>query len=245
MTYADKWVTPAPGHTCANPREGSGGSVAGSPRPVRFRTSIRFTPSFATRPGRPCRRTAARLDPRVLTSLERVRDMPFQKRYVIVDAGGRQALHDRGRPHRRHDEGHRRQGGPFHPNANAREHHLLRDAQSLLARRARAHSLTDRAQRARARASAISIGSGYQVMPADRDGRQPARSDEGRLARGRGRARAMVRVRQLPGPANSMGQLKFGFPNADDIYLHDTPVEDGVQLRRPKPQPRLHPARRC
>ena len=28
------------------------------------------------------------LDPRVLTSLDRVRDMPFQKRYVIVDAAG-------------------------------------------------------------------------------------------------------------------------------------------------------------
>ena len=35
--------------------------------------------------------------------------------------------------------------------------------------------------------------------------RQPARPDEGRLARGR-RRRAQVRVRQLPGPANSMGQ---------------------------------------
>ena len=28
------------------------------------------------------------LDPRVLTSLDRVRDMPFQKRYIIVDAAG-------------------------------------------------------------------------------------------------------------------------------------------------------------
>ncbi|HEX3677152.1 MAG TPA: L,D-transpeptidase family protein, partial [Sphingomicrobium sp.] len=35
-----------------------------------------------------------------------------------------------------------------------------------------------------------------------------------------------VRVRELPGPANSMGRVKFGFPNAWDIYLHDTPVKD-------------------
>jgi murein L,D-transpeptidase YcbB/YkuD len=34
-----------------------------------------------------------------------------------------------------------------------------------------------------------------------------------------------VRVRQLPGPANSMGEVKFGFPNTYDIYLHDTPVK--------------------
>ena len=30
-------------------------------------------------------------------------------------------------------------------------------------------------------------------------------------------------VRQDPGPLNSMGNLKFPFPNPEDIYLHDTP----------------------
>lgn len=38
--------------------------------------------------------------------------------------------------------------------------------------------------------------------------------------------REMVRVRQKPGPANSMGDLKFPFPNADGIYLHDTPLKE-------------------
>ena len=32
-----------------------------------------------------------------------------------------------------------------------------------------------------------------------------------------------LRVRQLPGSANSMGKVKFEFPNALGIYLHDTP----------------------
>jgi murein L,D-transpeptidase YcbB/YkuD len=32
-----------------------------------------------------------------------------------------------------------------------------------------------------------------------------------------------LRVRQDPGPLNSMGNLKFPFPNPEDIYLHDTP----------------------
>lgn len=32
-----------------------------------------------------------------------------------------------------------------------------------------------------------------------------------------------LRVRQDPGPLNSMGSLKFPFPNPEDIYLHDTP----------------------
>ncbi|MBB5711351.1 L,D-transpeptidase family protein [Sphingomonas xinjiangensis] len=32
-----------------------------------------------------------------------------------------------------------------------------------------------------------------------------------------------LRVRQLPGPANAMGRVKFMFPNKLGIYLHDTP----------------------
>ena len=36
----------------------------------------------------------------------------------------------------------------------------------------------------------------------------------------------VVKVRQLPGPANSMGQVKFSFPNANDVYLHDTPKKE-------------------
>ncbi len=35
-----------------------------------------------------------------------------------------------------------------------------------------------------------------------------------------------LRVRQLPGPANSMGKVKFLFPNELGIYLHDTPDRD-------------------
>ena len=38
--------------------------------------------------------------------------------------------------------------------------------------------------------------------------------------------RSEVYVRQLPGPANSMGKVKFGFGHADGIYLHDTPRKE-------------------
>ncbi|MEO6176554.1 MAG: L,D-transpeptidase family protein [Flavobacterium circumlabens] len=33
------------------------------------------------------------------------------------------------------------------------------------------------------------------------------------------------RVRQKPGPKNSLGLVKFMFPNPNDIYLHDTPAK--------------------
>jgi L,D-transpeptidase YcbB len=32
-----------------------------------------------------------------------------------------------------------------------------------------------------------------------------------------------IKIRQLPGPTNSMGKLKFNFANPEGIYLHDTP----------------------
>ena len=35
-----------------------------------------------------------------------------------------------------------------------------------------------------------------------------------------------VRVRQLPGSDNAMGKMKFSFPNAENIYLHDTPSKE-------------------
>lgn len=35
-----------------------------------------------------------------------------------------------------------------------------------------------------------------------------------------------LRVRELPGPTNSMGKVKFVFPNGEGIYLHDTPSRD-------------------
>ena len=35
-----------------------------------------------------------------------------------------------------------------------------------------------------------------------------------------------IYVRQLPGPANAMGIMKFMFPNSKGVYLHDTPQKE-------------------
>jgi murein L,D-transpeptidase YcbB/YkuD len=46
--------------------------------------------------------------------------------------------------------------------------------------------------------------------------------------------RVKVNLRQRPGPANSMGKMKFMFPNVQGIWLHDTPekekIEDAARL---------------
>ncbi len=40
-------------------------------------------------------------------------------------------------------------------------------------------------------------------------------------------------IRQLPGGLNSLGRVKFMFPNAFDVYLHDSPVQaDFARTRR-------------
>jgi murein L,D-transpeptidase YcbB/YkuD len=47
--------------------------------------------------------------------------------------------------------------------------------------------------------------------------------------------RVQARLRQKPGPANSMGKMKFMFPNEQGIWLHDTPekekIEDAARLQ--------------
>jgi murein L,D-transpeptidase YcbB/YkuD len=35
-----------------------------------------------------------------------------------------------------------------------------------------------------------------------------------------------LRIRQRPGPRNSLGLVKFMFPNQEDVYLHDTPAQE-------------------
>ena len=40
--------------------------------------------------------------------------------------------------------------------------------------------------------------------------------------------RVQVNLRQKPGPANSMGRMKFMFPNSQGIWLHDTPEREKI-----------------
>lgn len=67
--------------------------------------------------------------------------------------------------------------------------------------------------------------SGYQVLASwDEDAPvlDPDEVDWRAVAAGQ----QVVRARQLPGPANFMGAVKFMFPNEQGIYLHDTPERD-------------------
>jgi murein L,D-transpeptidase YcbB/YkuD len=63
---------------------------------------------------------------------------------------------------------------------------------------------------------------GYEVMNAWDDNAEiidPLTIDWGKVASGE----VEVLIRQKPGPHNSMGRMKFMFPNSAGIYLHDNP----------------------
>ncbi len=62
----------------------------------------------------------------------------------------------------------------------------------------------------------VLTGSGTNIVPID-----PKNVDWNAVAAGS----SNVLVRQLPGPWNSMGEIKFETPNEYGIYLHDTPTK--------------------
>ena len=168
--------------------------------------------------------SAGTVDPRVLTSLDRARERPFQDKYVMVDAAAaRLYMIEDGRivDSMRVVVG---KAGPhtqtpmvastiYYATLNPYWHVDGELVRSLIAKNVLEKGLGYLKMQ------------GYQVMPADsNDDRvlDPSTIDWHAVADGS----LQVRVRQLPGPANSMGHMKFGFPNAYDIYLHDTPVKE-------------------
>jgi L,D-transpeptidase YcbB len=222
MTYADKWVTPrqeSPAQILA--RAAAAPSLASYVREVSAVNPV-YAELRDTAWGE-MQANGGAIDPRVLTSLERVRDMPFQKRYVIVDAAGAKLyMIDDGRvvdtmkvivgkadPSTQTPM---LASTIYYATLNPYWHVSPELVRSTIARNVLDQGLSYLKTR------------GYQVMPADPNDDtllDPAKIDWRAVAEGR----EMVRVRQLPGPANSMGRLKIGFPNSQDIYLHDTPVK--------------------
>jgi murein L,D-transpeptidase YcbB/YkuD len=164
------------------------------------------------------------VDPRVLTSLDRARERPFQDKYVMVDAAAaRLYMIEDGRivdsmkvvvgkagPHTQTPMV---ASTIYYATLNPYWHVDGELVRSLIAKNVLEKGL------------GYLKTQGYQVMPASSDDNRvldPSTIDWHAVADGS----LQVRIRQLPGPANSMGHMKFGFPNAYDIYLHDTPVKE-------------------
>ena len=219
MTYADQWVAPrrdSPATILAR--------AAAAPSLAAYVHSVsQVNPIYAEL------RDAAwsagqanggQLDPRVLASLDRARDVPPSGRYVMVDtAGARLYMIEDGRI----ADSMKVVVGKADPSTqtpmlastiyyatlNPYWHVSGEMVRSLIARNVLDQGL------------GYLKSHGYQVLAPDGSGEilNPANVDWHAVVGGQ----KTVQVRQLPGPLNSMGRIKIGFPNGDDIFLHDTP----------------------
>jgi len=222
MTYADQWVAP---------RQDSPATIlartAAAPLLTTYVRKVSdVNPIYAElrdAAWSAAQANGGQLDPRVLASLDRARDVPPQGRYVMVDTGGaRLYMIEDGRivDSMKVIVG---KADPstqtpmlastiYYATLNPYWHVSGDMIRSLIARNVLDQGLGYLKSR------------GYQVMAADGSGEilDPAKVDWRAIAAGG----ASVQVRQLPGPLNSMGRIKIPFPNPADIYLHDTPNKD-------------------
>jgi murein L,D-transpeptidase YcbB/YkuD len=161
------------------------------------------------------------LDPRILASLDRARQIPPQGRYVMIDtAGARLYMIDDGQI----ADSMKVIVGKADPSTQTP---MIASAIYYATLNPYWHVSAD-ILRSTIAPNVLSLGlgylksRGYQVMSADGEMLDPAKVDWRAVAAGRD----TVRVRQLPGAANSMGRIKIPFPNSSDLYLHDTPNRD-------------------
>ena len=219
MAYADNWVAPrrdTPGQILAR--------AAQAPSlPAFVRKVSDVNPLYAQLRDAAWAQmqSGGSLDPRVLASLDRVRDMPTQSRYVMVDtAGARLYMIEDGQivDSMKVIVG---KADPstqtpmlastiYYATLNPYWHVTPELIRSLTAKNVLEQGVGYLKSR------------GYQVLSPSGEMLDPAKVDWHAVAAGQ----ETVQVRQLPGPANSMGRMKFGFANSADIYLHDTPSKD-------------------
>jgi L,D-transpeptidase YcbB len=222
ITYADSWVAP---------RRDSAATIlaraAGAPSLAAYVHKVSdVNPLYAQlrdAAWTSMQTNGGALDPRVLASLDRVRDIPPDGRYVIVDtAGARLYMIEDGRivdsmkvivgkadPS---TETPLLASTIYYATLNPYWHVGADMVRSLIAKNVLQEGVSYLNRQ------------GYQVLAPDGSGEllNPATVDWHAVADGR----ETVEVRQLPGPRNSMGRIKIGFPNSSDIYLHDTPNKD-------------------
>jgi murein L,D-transpeptidase YcbB/YkuD len=222
ITYADSWVTPRRD----NPASILAHAAAAPSLAAYVRKVSEVNPLYAEirdAAWTSMQSSGGNLDPRVLASLDRVRDIPPDGRSVIVDtAGARLYMIDDGQV----VDSMRVIVGKADPSTetpllastiyyatlNPYWHVSGELVRSLIARNVLEQG------------TSYLTRQGYQVLAPDGSGEllDPSKVDWHAVAAGR----EEVLVRQLPGPRNSMGRIKIGFPNSSDIYLHDTPNKE-------------------
>jgi murein L,D-transpeptidase YcbB/YkuD len=220
MTYADRWVAPrrsAPATILAQ-------AAAAPSLAAHVRKISEVNPIYAQlrdAAWTQLQASGGQLDERVLASLDRARDIPPEGRFVMVDtAGAKLYMIEDGRivDSMKVIVG---KADPstqtpmlastiYYATLNPYWHVSAEMVRSLIARNVLDQGLGYLKRQ------------GYQVMDSNGQLLDPASVNWHAVADGA----ETVAVRQLPGPANSMGRIKIGFPNDESIYLHDTPNKE-------------------
>ncbi|MEO5773815.1 MAG: L,D-transpeptidase family protein [Sphingomicrobium sp.] len=165
-------------------------------------------------------------DPRLIANVDRARSLPSGGRFILVDAGSQMLyMYENGQPvdSMKVVVGDKEKLGlptpmiasvihymTFNPYWNV-PHHLVRKMV------ANPDFKKDPAKYLKSKK--------YEVM-SDWTEQATAISPDGIDWKAVGSGEKQIRVRQLPGPLNSMGKMKFPFPSGQDIYLHDTPTRE-------------------
>jgi len=217
MTYFDKWVMPRRDSAAAILARAAGAPTLAA----HVRTVSSVNPLYSElrdAAWASMQANGGQFDPRILASLDRVRDVPPQGRYVMVDTGGaRLYMIEDGRV----ADTMKVIVGKSDPSTQTP---MIASTIYYATLNPYWHVSADMVRSTIAQ-NVLSMGlgyiksRGYQVMSADGEMLDPATVDWHAVAAGHD----MVQVRQLPGPANSMGRIKIPFPNGSDLYLHDTP----------------------
>ena len=219
MLYGEKWVTPVVPSSFAVMRQ-----ALNAPSLAQHLKSVSdINPIYAglrdaavneaTKPG-------GGNSARYAANLERARSIPAKGKFVLVDAAtARLWMYEDGRPvdsmkvvvgkldYRTPMVASVIWYATFNPYWHVPDH-LIR--QTI-------------AKRVQEKGEAYLKQNGYQIVADYGDNAQiiPASSvDWKAVAAGTSR----IKMRQLPGPTNSMGKMKFNFANPEGIYLHDTPT---------------------
>ena len=219
MTYADHWVAPHRDSAAAILAK----TAAAPSLPAYVRSVSEVNPLYAQlrdAAWSAMQTSGGELDPRVTASLDRVRDIPPQGRYLMIDtAGARLYMIEDGRI----ADSMKVVVGKADPSTQTP---MIASTIYYATLNPYWHVSSDMVRSLIAK-NVLDQGvpylrtHGYQVFNADGSGDMldPVKVNWRAVANGS----ATVQVRQLPGPANSMGRIKFPFPNSEDIYLHDTP----------------------
>jgi murein L,D-transpeptidase YcbB/YkuD len=160
-------------------------------------------------------------DPRLLANLDRVRSLPATGKFIVVDSGTQMlTMFENGSPadSMKIVVGKTDYKTPmiasimyyivYNPYWNAPDHLVRKIAQNYL-------TMGDKYLRTRGYQVMKDWTASSEVVPADQINWKAVAT-----------GKEQIRIRQKPQDDNSMGDLKFPFPNDLDIFLHDTPHKE-------------------